>query len=89
MVHGIRTIYPREGLSLRMCVGSWVQHETPEEGHRKYQLKHCEYNNENEDSANILSDKNYQASSQKFRQMEQKTFNTKYFFWFNDPRHGG
>ena len=33
-------------------------------------LKHCEYNNEDEDnSPNILRDENYQASSQKFTQI--------------------
>ena len=36
-----------------------VHNETPEEGRWKYRLKHCEYNNGDEDnSLNILSDKN-------------------------------
>ena len=52
------------------CVGSQVQFETPDESQRTYQPKHCEYSNEIEDnSLNILSDKSYQASSQKFRQI--------------------
>ena len=53
--HFIRNI----SLSSRSCIGCWVQHETPEEGQRTYRLKH-EYNNEDEtNSLNILSDKNY------------------------------
>ena len=52
------------------CVGSWVWHETLKEGRRTHQPKHCEYNNEDEgNSLNALSDKNYHASSQKFRQV--------------------
>ena len=37
---------------------------TPEEGQRTYWLKNCKYNNKDEDnSLNILRDKNYQATS--------------------------
>ena len=62
MVNGIRTIYSRglnEGFSSKFSIGSHVQYEMPEEGQRIYWLKHCKYNNEDEDySPNILSDKN-------------------------------
>ena len=72
MVNGIRTGDPR-GLSKECCfkfpAGSRVQ-QTPEEDWRTYRLKHCEYNNEDEDnSPKTLNDKNHQASSQKFRQL--------------------
>ena len=41
-------------------------------------LKCCEYNNKDENNCpNTLNDKNYQASSQKFRQI--KNSNKKYF----------
>ena len=60
MVNKIRTIYPHgsnKEFSLRFCVGSRVQHETPEEGQQTYWLKHYEYNNKDENnSLNILSD---------------------------------
>ena len=46
-------------------VGSWVQYETPEEGWRTYHPKYSEYIIKDEDnSPNILSDENYQASSE-------------------------
>ena len=61
IVNGIRTIYLRgvnKEFSSKFSVGSWVQHGTHEEGRRTYQLKHCEYNDEDEDnSPNIPSDK--------------------------------
>ena len=70
-----------QGFSLRFCVDSRVQHETPEEGQRIYQPKRCEDNNEDEDnSQNTLRDKNYQTSTQKFRQVIENTgylFDTK------------
>ena len=54
-------------------VCSKIQHETPEEGQRIHQPKHCEYNNNNNnnnnDSSNTLNDKNHQASFQKLRQI--------------------
>ena len=44
--------------SSRSYVGSWIWHETPEEGRRTH-LPKCKYNNEDEtNSVNILSDKN-------------------------------
>ena len=58
MFNGIRTIYPR-GLievSLKFCMGSQVQHETPEEGWRTHRPKYCEYDNE-DNGLNNLSDK--------------------------------
>ena len=70
MINRIGTVYPwgsNKGFSLRFCVDSWVQHKTPEEGRRTYQPKRCEYNNKDDiNSPNILSNNNYQASSQKF-----------------------
>ena len=69
MVNRTGIVYSYEldkGFSSRFCVGSWVWHG---EGWRTYQPK-CVYNNEDElNSPNILSDKNYQASSHKFRQI--------------------
>ena len=65
------TIYPNglnNGFSSKFCVSSQVWHDIPKEGWRTHWQKPYEYNNEDEDnSPNILSDKNYQASSQKFR----------------------
>ena len=53
---------------MTFCVGSQVQHQTPEEGWRMCHSKHCEYINEDEDnSPNTLSNKNYQTLSQKFK----------------------
>ena len=50
-------------------VGSRVWHEKPKENWKMHRPKCCEYNNKDEDnSPNTLNDKNYQASSQKFRQ---------------------
>ena len=51
----------------KSCVGSRVEHETPEEGRRTHRLKHCEYDDEY-NSSNTLSDKHNHASSKKFRQ---------------------
>ena len=77
IINGLRTIYPcglDKGFSLKFCVGSRVQHEPPEQGQKAYKPK-CEYNNEDEDnSPNILGDKNYQTSSQKFRQITCNQF---------------
>ena len=73
MVNRIGTVYPcglNKGFGLRFCVGSWVWDDTPEESQRAYRPKCCEYNNADEDnSLNILSGKNYQASAPKFRQI--------------------
>ena len=64
MVKRIETIYPNR-LNKGFSFGSRVQHETPEEGQRTYQRKHYE---DEDISPNIVSGKNYHASSQKFRQ---------------------
>ena len=65
MVKGIRTIYPcglNKEFSSKFCRGSQVQHETLEGSQRTHWPKCCEYDNEDEDdSSNILSDKNHQA----------------------------
>ena len=62
--------YPRRHVSSWIYVGSPARHETPKEGRRIYRPKHCEYNNKDEvNSPNILSGKNYQGSSKKFREM--------------------
>ena len=56
---------------LQTRVGSQVQHETPEEGQRTHQPKYCKYIYKDEDNNTItLNDKNYLASSQKFKQIE-------------------
>ena len=59
MANKIRTVYLRglnEGFNSRFCVGSQVQHETPEEGRGTYWPKCCEYNNKDGvNSPNILS----------------------------------
>ena len=68
MVSGIRMIYTRgfnkKSLKFRVCSRVW--HETPEEGRRIHKPKHCEYNNE-DNSPNTLSDKNYQTKALKIR----------------------
>ena len=73
MANEIRTGDPRgfnKGRSSKFREGSRVQ-QTPEEGWRTYQPKHCGNNNKDEDnSPKTLNDKNHQASSQKFRQTE-------------------
>ena len=72
MVNGIRTSNPHgfnKGFSLKFHEGSQVR-QTPEEGWRAQQPKHCGNNNNNEDnSPKTLNDKSHQASSQKFRQV--------------------
>ena len=60
-----------KGRSSKFRVSSWVQ-QTPEEGQKTYQPKRRGNNNIDEDnSPKILNDKNYQALSQKFRQLIQ------------------
>ena len=85
MVNGIRTILPRglnKKFGLKFCMGSRVQHETPEERGRMYHSKHCEYNHKDDDnSPNTLSDKNYQAPSQKFRQIMDVFEQTGVWVW--------
>ena len=60
MASGIRTGDPlgfNKGRSLKFRVGSQVR-QTPEEGHRTYQLKHYGNNNKDEDnSPKTLNDK--------------------------------
>ena len=46
-----------KGHGSKFRVGSRVRQEIPEEGWRTYQLKHCEYNNEDK-SLKTLNDKN-------------------------------
>ena len=67
MVNGIRTSYHHgldKGFSLTFCVGSQVQHDTPEEGLRTYWPKCGEFNYE-DNSLDILSDKNYHTNNTK------------------------
>ena len=62
-----------KGCSSKFREGSKVR-QTSEEGRRTYQLKHCGNNNKDEgNSPKTLNDKNQQASSQKFRQLRNKT----------------
>ena len=71
MANGIRADDSR-GLnkesSSKFRVGSRGRKETIEEGQRTYQPKRCEYDNF-DNSPKTLKDKNYQTSSQKFRQV--------------------
>ena len=82
MVNGTRTIYLQglnKGFGSKFCVNSRVRHETLEEGRRKHRPKRSEHNNEGEDKRlNIPSDKIYQASSKKFRQI-----NIVHYFMFH------
>ena len=70
MANGIRTGDPHgfnKGCSSKFREGSRVW-QTPEEGRRTYQLKHCGNNNKDEDnSLKTLNDKN-----QKFLFLTQK-----------------
>ena len=72
MANGIRTGDPRgfnKGRSSKFREGSRVR-QTPEEGRGAYRPKRCGNNNKDEDnSPKNLNDKNQQASSQKFRQL--------------------
>ena len=53
-LHGLN-----KGHGSNSCVASRVWQETPEESWRTYQLKHCEYDNKDEDSSlKTLNDKN-------------------------------
>ena len=62
MANGIKTGDPRgfiKGCSSKFHVGSRVQ-QTPKEGRRTYQPKHCGNNNKDEDnSPKTLNGKNY------------------------------
>ena len=71
-VNRIRTspLWIKWSVQLKVYVGSQVEYETPEEDRRTHWLKHCEYNNKDEDNnLNTISDKDNQASSQEFRQV--------------------
>ena len=87
MVNRIGAIYScgsNKGFSSGFCVEFWVQHETSEEDQRTYWPKLCEYNNKDEvNSPNILNNINYQASSQKFRQIIYESFYL--IFLLRDP----
>ena len=83
MINWIRTIYPHglnKGFSSKFYVGSWVQQETLEAGLRMHLLKYCEYNNKAEDNnLNTVNDKEYPATSKKFRQITCVIPNLEYF----------
>ena len=72
MANGIRTCNPRgfnKGRSSKFREGYQVR-QTPKEGRRIYQPKHCGNNNKDEDNnPKNLNDKNQQAPSLKFRQL--------------------
>ena len=78
MINGLRTINLKgldKGYSSKFCVGSQIQHNTPEEGQRMHWLKHCEYNNEDEPNIpNTLSDKNWYYLIHSWRDKEVHTF---------------
>ena len=61
MVNRIRTVYLHwlhKGFSSKFCEGSQVQQETLDQ--REHQLKHCVYNNKDEDnSLNTLDNMNF------------------------------
>ena len=58
-----------KGFSLRFCGESRLRHQTPKVGRKTYRPKHCDYTNKDEvNRPNILSNNDYEASSQKFRQ---------------------
>ena len=58
-----------KGCSSKFCGGSWVR-QTPEEDQWTYRLKRYGNNDKDEDdSPKTLNDKNHQASSKKFRQL--------------------
>ena len=74
MTNGIGIGNPCEfnkGCSLKFCVGSRVQ-QIPKEGRRTYRPKRCG-NNKNEDNSPKTLDKNHQALSQKFRQLNKQS----------------
>ena len=71
MANRIRTGGPRgfnKGRISKFREGSRVR-QTPEEGQRTYRPKRCG-NKDEDNSPKNLNDKNQQASSQKFRQLE-------------------
>ena len=76
MANGIRTGDPRgfnKGRSSKFRVGSRVR-QAPEEDRRTYRPKCCGNNNKDEEnSPKTLNDKNHQASSKKFRQLQPRS----------------
>ena len=60
IVNWIRIIYPlglNKAFGSKVCGSSWVWQKPSEEGWRRHQPKHCEYNNKDEDnSSNTLND---------------------------------
>ena len=59
MTNGIRTGNPggfNKGCSSKFCEGSRVR-QTPEEGRRTYQPKHCGNNKDEDNSLKTLNDK--------------------------------
>ena len=73
-----------KGRSSKFREGSRVR-QTPEEGRRTYRPKRCGNNNKAEhNSPKTLNDKNHQASSQKFRQLELNCL--KFSSALNDPK---
>ena len=85
MVAGIRTIYQsalNKGFVSKFCIClTWFTWRRPKD-------TSADYNNEEEDdSSSTLSDKNYLASSQKFRQIKYFLSNTVNFYrsvWHRD-----
>ena len=73
LVNGIRTSDPRglnKGCVSKCRVGFRNRLETSEEGRRIYWPKCWQYNNKyEENSPKTLNDKNYQPTSQKFKQL--------------------
>ena len=63
MANGIRT-GDNKGRGLKFRVGSQVQ-QTPEEGRRTYQPKHCGNNYKDDNSPITLKDKNFQVVKSK------------------------
>ena len=88
MVNGIRIIYScglNKRFSLKFCVGSGCQHETPEEDRRTYQLKRWEYNKEDkENSLNTLRDEKEKSLSERIKAVpEQVGINSTFFCSMN------
>ena len=71
LLNRIKTIYLHglnKGFSSKLCIGSHVQQETPEQVRRMHLPKCCQYVNDDEvSSLNIVHNKNHQALSEKFR----------------------
>ena len=84
MANGIRTGDSRgfnKGRTSKLHEGSQIR-QTPEEGRRSYWLKRCGNNNKDDDSSpKTLNDKNHQASSEKFRQLNLKSLRSSFSFF--------